>query len=64
MSKKRRKVDLKLQPLPGELLGETAACPLCGESSAAIGRLALRYVFRCERCTVVFKRVLATRLDA
>jgi tRNA(Ile2) C34 agmatinyltransferase TiaS len=63
VTKKRRKIEIKVQPLPRYFAEETAACPVCGSDAQAIGRLALQIVFRCERCKVIFKRVRASPLD-
>lgn len=63
MSKKRRRLEIKVEPIPELLLRETAACPVCGRDAAAIGHRALQFVFRCERCKVVFKRVNSSPLD-
>ncbi len=63
MSKKRRKLEIKVLPLPGQFMEETASCPVCGKDACAIGRLAMQIVFRCERCKVVFKRVHGSALD-
>ena len=63
MSKKRRRLEIKVLPLPEPLLAERASCPVCGRDAAAIGRRAMQYVFRCEACRVVFKRVHTSPLD-
>jgi tRNA(Ile2) C34 agmatinyltransferase TiaS len=63
MSKKRRKLEIKVLPLPNAFMEETASCPVCGKDASAIGRLAMQIVFRCERCKVVFKRVHSSPLD-
>ena len=63
MSKKRRRLDIKVEPIPVPLLEETASCPVCGRDANAIGRRAMQYVFRCDRCKVVFKRVHTSPLD-
>ena len=63
MSKKRRRLEIKVEPIPEPLLQETASCPVCGRDAQAIGRRAMQFVFRCERCKVVFKRVNASPLD-
>jgi ribosomal protein L37AE/L43A len=54
MSKKRRKLEIKVDPLPIAYLERRAPCPVCGKE--AMGRRALQIVFRCERCKVVYKR--------
>ena len=56
MSKKRRRLEIKVEPLPAPFQDETASCPVCGRDAAAIGRRHLQIVFRCEGCKVVFKR--------
>jgi ribosomal protein L37AE/L43A len=56
MSKKRRRLEIKVMPLPVAFMEETAACPVCGRDASPIGRLAMQIVFRCEKCKVVFKR--------
>src|ERR1700675_1165682 len=56
MSKKRRRLEIKVHPLPAQFQDETASCPVCGRDSAAIGRRHLQIVFRCDGCKVVFKR--------
>jgi transcription elongation factor Elf1 len=56
MSKKRRRLEIKVDPLPRPFMDETASCPVCGKDAAAIGRRQLQIVFRCEPCKVVFKR--------
>ncbi len=63
MSKKRRKLEIKVLPLPDAFLSQLAACPVCGKDASAIGRLAMQVVFRCEKCKVVFKRVHSSPLD-
>lgn len=63
MSKKRRKLEIKVLPLPEPFMETIASCPVCGKDAGAIGRLAMQIVFRCERCKVVFKRVRASPLD-
>jgi transcription elongation factor Elf1 len=62
LSKKRRKAEIKVLPLPNAFLSETAACPVCGQDAVAIGRRAMQIVFRCERCRVVFKRAHSSQL--
>ena len=56
MSKKRRRLEIKVDPLPAPYMDETASCPVCGRDAAAIGRRQLQIVFRCVACKVVFKR--------
>jgi hypothetical protein len=56
MSKRRRKADIRVLPLPNAFLTETAACPVCGKDGQAFGRRALQIVFRCQACKVLFKR--------
>jgi ribosomal protein L37AE/L43A len=56
MSKKRRRLEIKVMPLPTAFMEETASCPVCGRDAIAIGRLAMQIVFRCDKCRVVFKR--------
>jgi tRNA(Ile2) C34 agmatinyltransferase TiaS len=56
LSKKRRRLEIAVEPLPERYLEQTAPCPVCGKDSAAIGRRALQVVFRCDRCKVVYKR--------
>ena len=56
MSKKRRRLEIKVDPLPAPFMDETASCPVCGRDAAAIGRRHLQIVFRCDACNVVFKR--------
>jgi hypothetical protein len=56
MSKRRRKADIRVLPLPKPFLTETAACPVCGKDGQAFGRRALQIVFRCQACKVLFKR--------
>jgi tRNA(Ile2) C34 agmatinyltransferase TiaS len=56
MSKKRRKLEIKVDPLPIAYLERRAPCPVCGKDGEAMGRRALQIVFRCERCKVVYKR--------
>jgi ribosomal protein L37AE/L43A len=63
MSKKRRKLEIKVLPLPDPFMEATASCPVCGKDASAIGRLAMQIVFRCEQCKVVFKRVHGSPLD-
>jgi tRNA(Ile2) C34 agmatinyltransferase TiaS len=63
MSKKRRRLEIKVMPLPTAYQEEIASCPVCGKDAAAIGRLAMQIVFRCERCKVVFKRNHASPFD-
>lgn len=63
MAKKRRRLEIKVMPLPSAYTEEVAACPVCGKDSVAIGRLAMQIVFRCERCKVVFKRNHASPFD-
>jgi tRNA(Ile2) C34 agmatinyltransferase TiaS len=63
VSKKRRRLEIKVLPLPGAYVEATAACPVCGRDASAIGRLALQIVFRCEHCKVVFKRNHSSPFD-
>jgi tRNA(Ile2) C34 agmatinyltransferase TiaS len=56
VTKKRRRLEIRVEPLPQRFLEQTAPCPVCGKDAAAIGRRALQVVFRCERCKVVYKR--------
>lgn len=56
MTKKRRRVEIKVLPLPERYTAEQATCPMCGRVAGAIGRLAMQIVFRCSSCRVVFKR--------
>jgi hypothetical protein len=63
MSKRRRKLEIAVEPLPRAFQSETAACPVCSRDAVAIGRRALQFVFQCESCKVVFKRVRASPLD-
>lgn len=63
MAKKRRRLEIKVMPLPSAYMEEVASCPVCGKDSTAIGRLAMQIVFRCERCKVVFKRNHASPFD-
>jgi tRNA(Ile2) C34 agmatinyltransferase TiaS len=62
VSKKRRKAEIKVLPLPNAYLSATAACPVCGHDAQAFGRRAMQIVFRCERCRVVFKRAHSSPL--
>lgn len=63
LSKKRRQLEIKVMPLPGQFSDTIAACPVCGKDAQAIGRLAMQIVFRCDRCKVVFKRNHASPFD-
>jgi ribosomal protein L37AE/L43A len=63
MSKKRRRLEIKVMPLPTAFMDETASCPVCGRDASAIGRLAMQIVFRCEKCKVVFKRNRASPFE-
>lgn len=63
MAKKRRRLEIKVMPLPSAYMEEVASCPVCGKDSTAIGRLAMQIVFRCDRCKVVFKRNHASPFD-
>ncbi|HEX6548246.1 MAG TPA: hypothetical protein VF134_05850 [Candidatus Dormibacteraeota bacterium] len=63
MSKKRRRLEIKVMPLPMAYHEEIASCPVCGKDASPIGRLAMQIVFRCERCKVVFKRNHASPFD-
>ncbi len=56
MSKRRRKADIRVLPLPTASVTETAACPVWGKDAQAFGRRALQIVFRCQGCKVLFKR--------
>jgi tRNA(Ile2) C34 agmatinyltransferase TiaS len=56
MSKRRRKADIRVLPLPNTFMTATAACPVCGKDAQAFGRRAMQIVFRCEACKVLFKR--------
>jgi hypothetical protein len=56
MSKRRRKADIRVMPLPNAFQSETAACPVCGKDAQAFGRRAMQIVFRCQACKVLFKR--------
>ena len=37
MSKKRRRLEIKVDPLPAPFMEETASCPVCGRDAAASG---------------------------
>ena len=63
MAKKRRRLEIKVMPLPSAYMEEVASCPVCGKDSTAIGRLAMQIVFRCDHCKVVFKRNHASPFD-
>lgn len=63
MTKKRRRLEIKVMPLPDAYMQATASCPVCARDATAIGRLAMQIVFRCERCKVVFKRSHASPLE-
>ncbi len=63
MAKKRRRLEIKVMPLPTGYREEVAACPVCGRDASAIGRLAMQIVFRCQRCQIVFKRNHASPFD-
>ncbi|TMD73122.1 MAG: hypothetical protein E6I81_05525 [Chloroflexi bacterium] len=56
MSKKRRRLEIKVDPIPALYMEETASCPVCGRDAQAIGRRHVQIVFRCDGCKVVFKR--------
>lgn len=56
MSKRRRKAEIKVLPLPEPYVNEITACPVCGKDAEAFGRRALQIVFRCKACKVLFKR--------
>ena len=62
MSKRRRKLEIAVEPLPRMFAQEVAACPVCSRDAPAIGRRALQIVFQCDHCKVVFKRVHASPL--
>lgn len=62
LTKKRRRVEIKVLPLPAPYTTEQAICPMCGRMAGAMGRLAMQIVFRCTSCRVVFKRSHATPL--
>lgn len=58
--RKYKTVELPLKDVPVELSTERAVCPNCLDREAGvIGRLGLRLVFRCQRCTVRFHRQTA-----
>jgi ribosomal protein L37AE/L43A len=64
LAKRRRRLEIKVQPLPEMFMQrQAAACPVCGREASAIGRLAMQVAFRCDRCKVVFKRVNVSPLD-
>ena len=63
MARRRRKLDIPVEPLPAAYRQETAACPVCSRDAEAIGRRAMQIVFRCDHCNVVFKRIHAGPLD-
>ena len=63
MSRRRRRLEIAVDPLPEAYLSEKAACPVCSRDATAIGRRALQIVFRCDHCKVVFKRVHSGPLD-
>ncbi len=56
MSKKRRRLEIKVDPIPAMYMEETASCPVCGRDAQAIGKRHVQIVFRCDGCKVVFKR--------
>ena len=56
MSKRRRKAEIRVLPLPNTFMTETAACPVCGKDGHAFGRRAMQIVFRCQACKTLFKR--------
>jgi len=63
MSRRRRRLEIAVDPLPEAYLQEKTACPVCSRDAGAIGRRAMQIVFRCDHCKVVFKRVHAGPLD-
>ena len=63
MSKRRRKADIRVLPLPNTFMTETAACPVCGKDAQAFGRRAMQIVFKCDGCKVLFKRAHNVSFD-
>ena len=63
MSRRRRRLEIAVEPLPPAYSDEKAACPVCSRDAPAIGRRAMQIVFRCDHCNVVFKRVHGSPLD-
>jgi ribosomal protein L37AE/L43A len=57
MGRPYKPVPLDLKGVPGEVADAYARCPSCERAGvAAIGRIGLRLVFRCEKCHVNFFR--------
>src|SRR5205823_6332089 len=56
MSKKRSRLEIKVDAIPAMYMEETASCPVCGRDAQAIGRTHVQLVCRCAGCKVVFKR--------
>ena len=57
MGRPYKPVRLPLKSVPGQIADAHACCPACERSDvAAIGRIGLRLVFRCESCHVNFFR--------
>ncbi|HLQ62240.1 MAG TPA: hypothetical protein VK131_10275 [Candidatus Acidoferrales bacterium] len=63
MSRRRRRLEISVMPLPAAVAEETEACPVCGRDAQAIGRRAMQIVFRCDSCKVVFKRNRSSPFD-
>ena len=58
MRRKPKPVVVPMRPVPEQHAADLARCPGCGADGAAtVGVIALRLVFRCERCGVKFHRV-------
>lgn len=65
MRRRPKPVVVPMRPVPVEFAEARARCPACGSDGAAVvGVIALRLVFRCERCGVKFHRSTTLLADA
>ena len=65
MSKKRRRLEIKVMPLPTAYSEETASCPVCGKDALAIGRAgAINAALLAASVLALSDSELAKRLEA
>lgn len=64
MRRKPKPVVVPMRPVPQAFAANQARCPACGTDGAAtVGVIALRLVFRCQRCGVKFHRSQPLLID-
>ncbi|MHB8510385.1 MAG: hypothetical protein ACYDGR_17350 [Candidatus Dormibacteria bacterium] len=55
MPRRRPPVEIFTAPIPPELAGKCATCPMCSGKAEAIGFVVDKLVYRCTQCSVRFK---------